>query len=706
MKSRATSTPATATSDWRPTATAAPCSCAPNNKQLNKKLANVMLTKEDRLARKRRAAIVAAAILLLAAAAAALYYLEDRNSARFAEARRAAQPFLDQAGECVKQGNFTGAKTQYDSAISVYAAQAAILFSPFRGFDRKAKEEIARLNVLAMDAMNNAQQNRDANSKRSDSDLASAENRFEAKQFNEAQDFYTKVLDNKDSSEKNRLAAKDGLAKVQQQRDAYAQALKRLRSAAAADFNNSVEVEAADKRKLMEELQHYPGFDPSGVELPLLVETDSSGVQVLLDGRPVGAVDLAGGREANTFRYPAVGTHRFEFKKAGFKTVACNPLALNRPVFTLRVEREPAVQLDLKAKLGPDVKFSGEPALENGAFFIGTTEGGLRRGPRGRECGRAQLHARRGRRPEQTGGRAGLPLQKPARRDVHHLLHPLRRLPRPASRGAVLPGSLAHVQGQGEPGAVERAAEPAPTAIPGCGRDGAPHGQKAATPVDCENGQPVAESPLDFTATITSSAITVGTQDLIVAGVREADTADAKLYGYSLLKKTVSHKWNPRPEKVFGLRSKPVLWGDRLAVGGANGNFYFFDPANQSAPATAILLQGAGEFECEPLIVGNRLFAGTVQKDGFWNVDLARHQPLWEFTRPGMGGISAQAAVLDETVYFATDKGRLYALDAAKGALRWSYEVEGGARLLSRPLIHGRRVYVVSAEGKIIGFDE
>lgn len=556
-----------------------------------------------------------------------------------------------------------------------------------------------------MDAMNNAQQNRDANSKRSDSDLASAENRFEAKQFNEAQDFYTKVLDNKDSSEKNRLAAKDGLAKVQQQRDAYAQALKRLRSAAAADFNNSVEVEAADKRKLMEELQHYPGFDPSGVELPLLVETDSSGVQVLLDGRPVGAVDLAGGREANTFRYPAVGTHRFEFKKAGFKTVACNPLALNRPVFTLRVEREPAVQLDLKAKLGPDVKFSGEPALENGAFFIGTTEGGLDEVREGENAVvRSYTLAAGGGLNKQVDGPVFLYKSRHGGTFIIYCTH----------SGACLGLQAAGPSFQEAWPMFKAKENQAPlSAPPSLLQLQYLDAAVMALPMDkklqllnCENGQPVAEGALDFTATITSSAITVGTQDLIVAGVREADTADAKLYGYSLLKKTVSHKWNPRPEKVFGLRSKPVLWGDRLAVGGANGNFYFFDPTNQSAPATAILLQGAGEFECEPLIVGNRLFAGTVQKDGFWNVDLARHQPLWEFTRPGMGGISAQAAVLDETVYFATDKGRLYALDAAKGALRWSYEVEGGARLLGRPLIHGRRVYVISAEGKIIGFDE
>ena len=93
-------------------------------------------------------------------------------------------------------------------------------------------------------------------------------------------------------------------------------------------------------------------------------------------------------------------------------------------------------------------------------------------------------------------------------------------------------------------------------------------------------------------------------------------------------------------------------------------------------------------------------------KDAFWCADLTGRSEPWCFDPLELGGVASRAAILDNTVYFCTDKGRLYAMETEKPAVRWRYQFEPGTRFLGGPMLNARRVYVVTAEGKILGFDE
>ena len=673
---------------------------APANKQLKKKLADVMLTKEDRLARKRRARLLLLAAIFLAVMAGGLAFKEHQNGERFEEAQRAAEALEQKGAECETEGNYGNARAAYDAAGAIYSGLAANLFSPLRNLEQQAKQATERLSRLAADAQEKADKYRDANTKRSDDDLEAAANKFHDKQVYEARDLYRKVLDNGDSPRPNRLAATEGLNKTQELIDAYEKAKKRLESRA---WPN-IESEAAEVREILVAFQGFPGFDPSKVEMPLLIEPDTSGVEVFLDGRPVGTINLGKGLEANTFRYPAVGVHRFEFRKAGFKTVTLTVTPQNALVYALRMEREPVVRMDLRAALGADVKLSGEAVLGGESFFAGTSEGGL-------------LEIREGERAVVRS--YALPQGGGLNSQVYGPIYLHKRGAETVIVYCTRSGACIGLKATGggfeeawpmvkaKEGQAPLSARPSIIQLKYLGAPAMalPLGTKLHL-VDCDTGQPAAGSPLDFAATITSSATGLEQQGLIVAGVKEENTVEPKLYGFSLLTKAVSHKWNPGLDKVFNLRAKPVLFEDKVVIGGTNGCYYLFDIKNQNIPAGFVVLEGAGDFDCEPLITGSRLIAGTATKEGFWCVDLVRHQAVWGFLRGDMGGTNLQPAALGNTVYFATDKGRLLALDAAKGWLRWAYQVEGGTPLISRPLVSGKRVYVVSAEGKIIGFEE
>ena len=671
---------------------------APLNKQLKKKLADVMLTKEDRLARKRKARLALATVAAVAAAVGSLALKEHSNANRFAKAESAAQPVLVLARDAEKNGNYREAKMQYEAAAAMYGPLAQV-FSPALRCNEKALQAVRDLRRLAEEMEQSALKYREANARRSDSDLEAAENAAKAKRIYDARDLYNKVLKNSDSSERNAQLAKEGLAKTQQQIDAFEKALSRLRSADPNREFANVDDEFSEKRKLLEDFQGYDKFDAGIVELPLLIQPDTDGVQVFLDGRPVGTVSPGGGREANTFRYPALGMHRFEFKKLGFKTVTLTTGDQRTPRYRLRVEREPALRIDLRPLLGADVTLAGEAACDGGSLFVGTSEGGL-------------LEVREGENP--VVRRYSLPGGGGLNKEVYG---PLSVYKRPGKETFIVYCTFAgdciglKLAGNAfkEAWPQVKAGQTPLSAAPSVIRLKLLTNPVMAMPadkkmilVDCEVGVPAAGSPLDFKGSITSSPVGIDVGSLLVAGVKVGQSA--KLLGYSLSDKSI-REWSPN--LVIGcLRAKPVFFEDELVVGADDGAYYLFKPASPNQPPGRVALENAGALVSEPLILKKRIYAGTVEREGFWCADLVRHETVWRCLVTDLGGVPYSAAVLENTIYFSTDRGRVYALDAERGMVRWSYQLEGGGKIVGPPLVLGRRIHVVTTGGKILGFDE
>ena len=101
-------------------------------------------------------------------------------------------------------------------------------------------------------------------------------------------------------------------------------------------------------------------------------------------------------------------------------------------------------------------------------------------------------------------------------------------------------------------------------------------------------------------------------------------------------------------------------------------------------------------------VVGDRLVIGS-RAGQVVALSLADGQKLW--TTPVTGGVDSEARY-DEThrqVYFGTDDGFIYAIDAQDGKVRWSYKGRGAVE--RRPELGGDAVYFSTASDRMIALD-
>jgi len=126
-------------------------------------------------------------------------------------------------------------------------------------------------------------------------------------------------------------------------------------------------------------------------------------------------------------------------------------------------------------------------------------------------------------------------------------------------------------------------------------------------------------------------------------------------------------------------------------------------------PAFAGIRQQRVQFDLgyEPVVAGHTLFFGSALNDCLTALDTTTGVERWRFYADGP--IRLAPAVYAGRVYFGSDDGQLYCLDAAQGKLLWSTrlgptprKVLGNGRLISTwparggPVVHQGRVYVAA----------
>ena len=665
----------------------------PNNKGLKKKLADVMLTKEDRLARKRKAILGLVALIVAGLAVGAVALKEHLNSRMFAEAESGARALVAGAEQDEAAKRFNEARTKYQNAAQYYAP-ASKTFSPVFNFQTRAAAQMALLNARAADADGNSTKYHEELSRKAEISRENADNAMKNKRLSEALELYDSVLNNDAASEKAIAAARAGKADAQRLIDKLQQGKQKLGQNPNQAFPNADD-EWGYKLALIGEFRGYADFKIGDVEMPIYIRPNTDGVLVYLDNRKMGAVDSGGTREASTFRFTAGDPHRFEFKKPGFKTVSLSTTDLRAPLFVLTMEREPAVRVDLRAFISPDAMISGELIAEDSSLYIGTTEGSL-----------VQIR--------NIDIKPGVVEFKPAatgalNNDVSGPVFIRKRAGKPDmlvyatkagdSFGIEAAGEtfkqIWHVKNSGKdltaPPAVLRLPLLATTdilALPV---------EKKLVLVDCEQGLPVAGGFVEFKEAISSSPLGLEQDSTVLAGCK-----DGRLRGVSLKNQSV-REWNASSDAV-ALRGKPLLNEGMLISGADDGNIYLFK-LDKNYP-DKISFEGAGAIICEPLIYKKRVYFGTVDKEGFWCGDIATRSRLWKSQVADLGDIRNRAVSLGDSVYFATDKGKIYALDAERGTIRWSYQIESGKAVIGPPLIVGKRIYFISKDAKLLGFDE
>lgn len=116
----------------------------------------------------------------------------------------------------------------------------------------------------------------------------------------------------------------------------------------------------------------------------------------------------------------------------------------------------------------------------------------------------------------------------------------------------------------------------------------------------------------------------------------------------------------------------------------------------------------------EPILLGEQLFVGFNDSDKVVSYDLKSGKVIWSFFAEGPVRLPLAAA--DGAVFFSSDDGHLYSLDAANGTLLWRFRgapldrlAIGNSRLISAwparggPVIYGDQVYFASSIWPFMG---
>ncbi|HYF51524.1 MAG TPA: DUF4388 domain-containing protein [Planctomycetota bacterium] len=664
---------------------------AHNNKQLKKKLADVMLTKEDRLARKRKALMVMAAFVLLGLMAAGLAGLEYFNRVAYRRAHDTAQQRIADVPEIEKAEKFQEAAAKYREAQEAYRPITK-KFSPILKYNKAATDKIAELERLATEALANDEKLRSEEERRARQDLIAGDNHMKAFEIRQARDAFKKVVENQHSSEEDAKKAKQQLEAVQKLIEKLDEGLKRLAQRPSEAFKTLTE-EVAFKRGFVQQF----GVNPKlleGVEirLPLWIRPETDLVDVYLNGRLEGTISQAAAPELNTFRYPFGAAHKFEFKKAGYKTITINTAELQQPEFKLKLEREPSYVFDLSPVLG-DQSLSGDAVLNGDQLFVGTSDGSLLE---------VALQDKKVVRRYDLPGGGGI------NKEVYGRIHVIDRGAKPAiivycTKAGDCVGLVAAAGGFQEAWPMVKGNPTAPMSAPAAvarvpmvSRNPLvlmPFDKKIQI-VDTDSG--ALGKTLELKVAVTSQPAVIEQGAIIAVGCE-----DGNVYGLSAGGEVV-REWTTNA-KAAAVRGRPFIYDDLLMAGADDGNIYFFE-SKKSGFGTAIVLEGA--IVMEPLILKKRLYLGAVQREVFWCIDMATRKPNWTKAERDMGGINQTPVTIGSQVYYTTDRGKVYAIDAEKGFPIWTYQVEGGRGFAGPPSALGKRLYVISRTGKILGFDE
>lgn len=145
------------------------------------------------------------------------------------------------------------------------------------------------------------------------------------------------------------------------------------------------------------------------------------------------------------------------------------------------------------------------------------------------------------------------------------------------------------------------------------------------------------------------------------------------------------------------VNSAPALDGGRVIFGSNDGSVYAVDAAAGTLVWTHAL---GGKISASPLIVGGIVYVGS-RGGSFVALRAATGETVWQ-TKPW--AVWQSASYDDGTVFVGSDQAKVFAYDAATGALRWA--AGAGARVRCTPSVSGGIVYVGTDAGKVLAFKE
>ena len=157
--------------------------------------------------------------------------------------------------------------------------------------------------------------------------------------------------------------------------------------------------------------------------------------------------------------------------------------------------------------------------------------------------------------------------------------------------------------------------------------------------------------------------------------------------------------------------SSAAIAGDMVVVGGGDGGVHAYGVTSGEPRWT---FRTGGRIRSSPAINGGVVYVGSY--DGsVYALNVRTGALVWRYDTAGRSLNSAEfgfdrksilssPAVADGTVYIGSRDAHLYAIDAAKGTLRWSYNYENDDMTwaISSPAVRGGVVYMGAAGGEFV----
>jgi outer membrane protein assembly factor BamB len=169
----------------------------------------------------------------------------------------------------------------------------------------------------------------------------------------------------------------------------------------------------------------------------------------------------------------------------------------------------------------------------------------------------------------------------------------------------------------------------------------------------------------------------------------------------------------PHPATFNGdfILSSATVLRDTVVVGAGDGVVYAFEA---KSGRTRWTYRTGGRVRSSPAIDGGTVYVGSW--DGsLYAIDFVTGREIWRFDTKGRGlnsadfgydrkSILSSAAISDGTVYVGSRDAHLYAVDAAKGTLKWSfdYEKDGMTWSVSSPAVRDDVIYSATSDGRFV----
>jgi len=184
-----------------------------------------------------------------------------------------------------------------------------------------------------------------------------------------------------------------------------------------------------------------------------------------------------------------------------------------------------------------------------------------------------------------------------------------------------------------------------------------------------------------------------------VAGLNLLYIASTDGYLYALRQDSGSVVWRAKLSNSLS-DATPALEGQALFVAMYSKAIAAFD----AETGQLYWSFSVGEkIQAPPVVVGRRVYVASLSH--LWVLDAASGQVIWAFKHGTSGWPSTGSpAIMGNAIYIGLGTGtQLWALNLADGHILWSFDT--GDRITSSPLVQGNTVYIATWRGKIFALN-